>query len=82
MASVSTSGVLVTTTPRAFAAARSRCSVPTPKLATMRTRAGRRENTAAVIRSATQQTIASVSWLRATISSADSGRSSGLAMRR
>ena len=56
--------------------------MPTPKLATIRTRGDRREKTAAVILSATQQTIASASWLRETISSAESGRSSGLAMRR
>ena len=42
VASVSTSGVLVTVMPRALAAARSMCSTPTEKVAIARTSSGRR----------------------------------------
>jgi len=76
--SVTTSGVLLTRMPRAFAAARSTWSVPALKEAMIFTRGPRAWITPASNRSETVGTTASASWLRATSSAALSGRSSGL----
>jgi hypothetical protein len=70
VASVSTSGVLLTVMPRALAAARSMCSWPAEKVAMARTLPGRRSSIEAGQTSVAQVRIAQASALRSSSSSA------------
>ena len=70
VASVSTSGVLLTMRPRSRAAPRSMCSYPTEKVAMARTLAGNRAINSAGMGSVAQTKSASAPWAAATNRSA------------
>ena len=76
VATLSTSGVFTTASPRARAAGRSMWSVPTLKVASTRTLAGRRAIVAASRRSAGQQITAAAPSARASNESAPTASSS------
>ena len=77
VSSVRTSGVLVTTTPRCFAAATSMLLNPTPKLARMRVFKGSVASTSAVMRSVTVHSRASAVRSACARPATLRGRSSG-----